>query len=157
MFAIENASSSRQRHKLMGELVTQYTSDRHTHQYFRNLVRQTNSVELFFDVLEFFEPQSDSDRESVSKGLIKFALKTSRRVGARKPQQMSTISFSGFLDRIKSSPNRFLSSLFVKYLEESAAAGRVSLNPNRYEVTEDFTRLISALEFQNSSQSSMAD
>lgn len=154
MFQIENEISPKKRQRLLVELCTQYRSERHTQRYLRNLVNNTDSVETLFDLLDFFEPKSPLEKVDVSTTIVKFALKTIKLRGSRSAIPHSTSNFARFIERIEESSNLFVGECFANYLENRVDRGRVSLNPTKYEVSEDFQALIGAFDYRGNPQSS---
>lgn len=154
MLRIENASSSKNRRTALTTLVSQYTSPVHTHKYLKSLLDRTKVMDAFFDVADFFEPLSHEDNHIISDGVIRFALSSVKRNIHKSAQPLSTSSFSTFLRRLSESNNVTLLSGYARYLDESNLVGRVSINPNKYEVSDDLKRLVSVFKEYNREQAS---
>lgn len=147
MFQVEKATSPIERRKHLAELVTQYTSDRHVHLYVRNLIESTNSVDALFDYLDVFQAETADDKAAISTNIIRIILKTLRIRKDRRSGSTSLIAYNNLLKRIQESGNSFVRDSYSEFLQNRASAGRVSLNPSKYEVTEDTERLIGAFEY----------
>lgn len=154
MFEVEAATNSQERRRLLSELCSQYTSPVHTRIYIRRLIEKTSSVDTFFDLLDFFEPENEVDRSVVSDVFIKLLLKSSRRNFRGGTEEYSSRSFTNFIERTSNSDNSFVSEQYQAYLQGTYELGRVSLNPSKYQVSDDLKRLISAFEVSQSYQES---
>lgn len=154
MLRIENASSSKNRRTALSTLVSQYTSPVHTHKYLKSLLDRTKAMDAFFDVADFFKPLSHEDSNIISDGAIRFALSSVKRNAHKSAQPLSTTSFSSFLRRLSESNNTTLQSGYARYLESSNLIGRVSINPNKYEVSDDLKRLVSVFKENDREQAS---
>lgn len=146
MFEVSAARNTIDRRAALDELVSQYTSPTHTRLYLRRLIEKTSSADEFFDILDYFTPENSDDKSAISDTLIKILLKGARRKNRNSVEVFSASSFSSFISRIAVSNNPYIQERYTAFLNNSVTRGKISLNPNKYEVSEDLKNLISAFE-----------
>lgn len=147
MAAVENANGHSQRRKHLSELKSDYHSPDHIRIYLRNLILATQSVEAFFDYLDFFEPKTPEDVIAISKGLRKFSMNSVKRSGRNKRYlSPSTTSYRILLDRIAESSNSVVGDAFNFYLAELERKGRTDRIPTRNTADDDFQSLLVAID-----------
>ncbi|WP_342070432.1 pentapeptide repeat-containing protein [Yoonia algicola] len=111
MLEVENAQGSAARRRALTELETQFQSPSHTHQYLKNTLDNTRSIDTFFDVLDYFKAREEADKAIISKGLIKFGLESVRKkkeIQNLDPRPLVCHAFSkGFRNLQTRSPRKF--------------------------------------------------
>lgn len=146
MLEVENARGSAARRKALTELETQFQSPSHTHQYLKNILSRTRSIDIFFDVLDYFTAREKEDGDVIARGLVKFGLESVRKKKGTSKLGPSAIGMSRFLERVQESSNSFTKQVFSSYLTQAMDRGRVSINPNKYEVSDELEKFIEIAE-----------
>lgn len=143
MHQIDVAGGSEKR-RLLEQLVAEYSSPRHIHQFLRSSIARAKSPSTFFDLLDFFQPRNSYDVRMICERLIDMSLAQVQKTGKKSAVPYSAVSFSSLVKRLSESRNATVMEVYQRYLKKSDDVGRVSLNPNKYEVSDDLKRLIAA-------------
>lgn len=146
MFEIERSGSSSDRRRRLDELINNYSSDTHIHLFLKQMIAETRSIETLFDLLDYFQAQSEDDELTVARKLVEITLGTVRIRDRKRAMTHSPTSFHNVILRIQQSNNETLRRVFIRYLQSSEALGRVSLDTSKYEVSDDLRRFIEAVE-----------
>lgn len=147
MHEVELASSSGARRSKLALLKSRYQSPEHIRRYLKALILKTNSVEAFFDYIDFFEPQTNDDISAVAVGLRKFSTASVKRSGSSfKYLSPSTISFKRLLDRVSEADNPIARDAFNRFLGKLNAIGRTNRNPSKQTSEADFQLLLAAID-----------
>ncbi len=147
MAEVEASRDHKSRRAKLSELNSNFRSPNHIRIYLRNLIDTTNSVDAFFDYLDFFEPANTEDVRAVARGLVRFSESSVKHSGrTRKYLSPSVTSFRRLLDRISESNNPVAQDAFNRYLKKLEVAGRVDRDPNHNMTDRDFSTLIASID-----------
>ncbi|PWG15894.1 pentapeptide repeat-containing protein [Salibaculum griseiflavum] len=151
MSKIQSASSKTQKQELVAELCDNYNSPDHIRQFLRGQIERTASVENFVVLVDRFEPKHTNDKIAILRSLRKLALQSAKKRRAKGKSQFSVIGFSSFIKQLESSRNNAVLTVLENYVGQSYKAGRVSLDPKVFEISDDLTRFLEAVETSDKS------
>ena len=89
MLEVEHTSTSRDRRNKLDELVSNYSSSAHIHQFLKMMIENTRSIDVLFDLLDYFHAKTKEDELLVLGKLVEVSLDSVRLKKRRSPHKYS--------------------------------------------------------------------